>query len=75
VNTVTWKRNRELERWEAYVDGERVAHASVREGTPTGYWGRYEGRIRGQKGHVYATTLTEFKQLTTTAHAARQAAS
>lgn len=72
---IKWKRNRELDRWEAFVDDECIAHASVREGTPTGYWGRYSGRISGTKGPVYADTLAEFKQLTANAYAKRQATS
>ena len=55
--------------WYAEVRGETIARVSVRHGTPTGYWGRYRGHVYGRSVHV--TTLAEFRQQVTDAHAAR----
>jgi DMSO/TMAO reductase YedYZ molybdopterin-dependent catalytic subunit len=48
--------------WYAEAGGKVIARVSVRTGTATGYWGRYEYHITGSGlGRQYAVTLTEIK--------------
>jgi hypothetical protein len=75
---ITWHRgydfelNDKLTRSEgvhhARKDGECIATAEVREGTPAGYWGRYTYTVHGTKGRQYATTLSEIKAIVNDKH-------